>query len=320
MFNTLSLSQSRNILSVTEEKNISSDTGWSKPRLAPSLSVYEPERAIGESENCGEPNRSVQTWTTSRYILLKRTLMQYSWLTHVAPKILLHVGLFRRCYTVSRTVWWHSLLFWRSNPYVLFRLPTRDICSGKPFMGLMTPLEALKMIFDLLKSESEFNMLVFLLLIHFGENSYTRRLYFKRTILHQDIESRNMLHTEKEGSIRPNYEDTRSNMSTWATGRKKHPFFWHNRSRQLQVVLVCPDKRVQVLRTGQVMDSLEIFCNINLINQTFFSPLTWIQIWSRCPAVTWIFPTPIGRQCRQMPVWQTRNSSHSLKQFGSNKA
>ena len=78
----------------------------------------------------------------------------------------------------------------------------------------MTPLEALKMIFNLLKSESEFNMLVFLLLIHFGENSYTRRLYFKRTILHQDIESRNMLHTEKEGSIRSNYEDTRSNMST----------------------------------------------------------------------------------------------------------
>ena len=137
----------------------------------------------------------------------------------------------------------------RQGPYVLFQLPTRDICSGKPFMGLMTPLEALKMIFNLLKSESEFNMLVFLLLIPFGENSYTRLLYFKHTILHQDIESRNMLHPEKEGSIRPNYEDTRSNMSTWATGRKKHPFFWHNRSRQLQLVLVSPDKRVQV-RSG----------------------------------------------------------------------
>ena len=132
-------------------------------------------------------------------------------------------------------------------------------------MGLLTPLlEALKMIFDLLKSESELNMLVFLFLIPFGENSYTRLLYLKGTILHQDIESRNMLHPEKEGSIRPNYEDTRSNMSTWATGRKKHRdpnsfFFLHNRSRQLQVVLVCLYKRVQVLRTGQVMDGLFFF-------------------------------------------------------------
>jgi hypothetical protein len=32
---------------------------------------------------------------------------------------------------------------------------------GKPFMDLKTPLEALKAIFDLLESESEFDMVVF---------------------------------------------------------------------------------------------------------------------------------------------------------------
>ena len=42
---------------------------------------------------------------------------------------------------------------------------------GKPFMDLKTPLDALEAIYDLLESESGFNILVFLLIL-FAENSY----------------------------------------------------------------------------------------------------------------------------------------------------
>jgi hypothetical protein len=47
---------------------------------------------------------------------------------------------------------------------------------GKPFMDLKTPLEVLKAIFDLLESESEFDMVVFHLTF-FGENSYATLVF-----------------------------------------------------------------------------------------------------------------------------------------------
>ena len=43
-------------------------------------------------------------------------------------------------------------------------------------MDLKTPLEALKLIYDLLNCEPEFDMLIFLL-IHFGENSYATLVF-----------------------------------------------------------------------------------------------------------------------------------------------
>lgn len=52
---------------------------------------------------------------------------------------------------------------------------------GKPFFDLKTPLEVLEAIYDLLEGESEFDMLVFLLIL-LGRTA-TRLLYFKRNIL-----------------------------------------------------------------------------------------------------------------------------------------
>jgi hypothetical protein len=55
---------------------------------------------------------------------------------------------------------------------------------GKPFMDLTrkTPLEALKAIYDLLESESVFDMLLFPSNPFWGEQP-TRLLYFKRNVL-----------------------------------------------------------------------------------------------------------------------------------------
>jgi hypothetical protein len=47
---------------------------------------------------------------------------------------------------------------------------------GKPFMDLKTPLEALEAIYDLLESESEFDMLIFLLIFFVG-NSYATLVF-----------------------------------------------------------------------------------------------------------------------------------------------
>ena len=63
------------------------------------------------------------------------------------------------------------------------------VAYGKPFTDLKTPLEGPKVIYDLLKSEFEFDMLVFLLIL-LGRTA-TRLLYFKRNNLHQGNSCRN---------------------------------------------------------------------------------------------------------------------------------
>ena len=71
-------------------------------------------------------------------------------------------GPFRRC----DKGWKHACLFWRR-----YKKRIGLVEYEKLFMDMKTPLEALKAISDLLESESEFDMLVFLL-IFFWENSY----------------------------------------------------------------------------------------------------------------------------------------------------
>lgn len=70
---------------------------------------------------------------------------------------------------------------------------------GKPFMDLKTPLEALKAIYDLLESESEFYMPGLLLIFFCGEQLHDS-LYFKRNVLHRDISCGNLLYLEE---VRP---------------------------------------------------------------------------------------------------------------------